>query len=70
MSSDTATLIHRSARLAVDDIDFDAFADRPLDAETLRCSKTSIGSSWPSPADSRKGVSRGPPVHTGVTPGA
>jgi hypothetical protein len=37
MSTDTATLVHRSARLAVDDIDFDAFDDRPLDPATLRC---------------------------------
>lgn len=37
MSTDTSTLVHRSARLVVDDIDFGAFAHRPLDADTLRC---------------------------------
>jgi len=37
MSTDTVALVHRSARLAVDDIDFDAFTDQPLDADTLRC---------------------------------
>jgi rubrerythrin len=37
VSTDTVTLVHRSARLAVDDIDFDAFRDQPLDADTLRC---------------------------------
>ena len=31
------SLIRRSARLRVDDIDFGAFADRPLDPATLRC---------------------------------
>jgi hypothetical protein len=36
MSTDTQTLIHRSARLDLDGIDFGAFADRPLDAASLR----------------------------------
>jgi len=33
----TDTLVRRSARLVVDDIDFAAFAEHPLDADTLRC---------------------------------
>jgi hypothetical protein len=37
VSTDTDTLIRRSARLEVDDIDFSAFADRPLDPQSLRC---------------------------------
>ncbi len=37
MSTDTDALVRRSARLVVDDIDFDAFARRPLDPDTLRC---------------------------------
>ena len=37
VSTDTAALVSRSARLQTDDIDFDAFRDRPLDAGTLRC---------------------------------
>lgn len=37
MSTDTATLVDRSARLEVDGIDFGAFARRPLDAANLRC---------------------------------
>jgi hypothetical protein len=35
--TDTASLVQRSARLQVDDIDFDAFRTDPLDADTLRC---------------------------------
>lgn len=37
MSTDTGTLVHRSARLVVDDVDFGAFAAQPLDEATLRC---------------------------------
>ena len=37
MSTHTDTLIGRSARLEIDDIDFAAFHDRPLDPATLRC---------------------------------
>ena len=37
MGTDTAKLIQRSARLEIDDIDFDAFATRPLDPNALRC---------------------------------
>lgn len=37
MSSHTDSLVQRSARLAADDIDFDAFAHHPLDPSTLRC---------------------------------
>lgn len=37
MSTDTDTLVRRSERLVVDDIDFDAFVDHPLDPDTLRC---------------------------------
>lgn len=37
MSSDIATLVQRSARLEVDDLDFSSFADAPLDTDTLRC---------------------------------
>jgi hypothetical protein len=35
--TDIASLIQRSARLQVDDIDFEAFGERPLDPGTLRC---------------------------------
>jgi hypothetical protein len=35
--TDTASLVQRSARLQVEDIDFDAFRTDPLDADTLRC---------------------------------
>ena len=37
MSTDIDGLLNRSARLVVDDIDFDAFTSRPLDGDTLRC---------------------------------
>jgi hypothetical protein len=37
MSTDVDTLIRRSARLEVDDIDFSAFSSQPLDAGALRC---------------------------------
>lgn len=37
MATDVATLTHRSARLEVDDIDFDAFAVQRLDPGSLRC---------------------------------
>lgn len=37
MSFDTATYQRLSARLEVDDIDFDAFRDRPLGTDALRC---------------------------------
>ena len=37
MTTDIASLIQRSARLETDDIDFEAFRDRPLDPATLRC---------------------------------
>jgi hypothetical protein len=35
--TDTASLVQRSARLQIEDIDFDAFRTDPLDADTLRC---------------------------------
>ena len=37
VTTDIEGLIHRSARLEVDDLDFEAFARRPLDPGTLRC---------------------------------
>ncbi len=37
MGTDTATLVRRSARLVIDDIDFETFARQPLDADSLRC---------------------------------
>lgn len=37
MATDTAALIRRSERLEVGDIDFEAFRDRPLDPDALRC---------------------------------
>ncbi|MGH9046901.1 MAG: ferritin-like domain-containing protein [Acidimicrobiales bacterium] len=37
MGTDIAKLIQRSARLEIDDIDFDAFRTRPLDPNALRC---------------------------------
>jgi hypothetical protein len=37
VTTDIDALIHRSALLQVDDIDFEAFADHPLDPDTLRC---------------------------------
>jgi len=37
MGTDTATLIGRSARLEVEDLDFDSFRDRPLDEDSIRC---------------------------------
>ena len=37
MSTDIDSLIQRSGRLQVDDIDFGAFRDEPLDPATLRC---------------------------------
>jgi hypothetical protein len=37
MATDTATLIGRSEKLRVDDIDFDAFRSQPLDDATVRC---------------------------------
>ncbi len=37
VGTDIAKLIHRSARLEVDDIDFDAFRTQPLDPNALRC---------------------------------
>jgi hypothetical protein len=37
MGTDTAKLIQRSARLEIDDIDFDAFRTQPLDPNALRC---------------------------------
>ena len=37
VTADIASLIQRSARLQVDDIDFEAFRERPLDPATLRC---------------------------------
>jgi hypothetical protein len=37
VSIDTDTLVRRSARLQVDDLDLGAFAFQPLDPETLRC---------------------------------
>jgi hypothetical protein len=37
VTTDIGSLIQRSARLSVDDIDFDAFRAQPLDPGTLRC---------------------------------
>lgn len=37
MASDTASLIQRSTRLNISDIDFGAFREEPFDAPTLRC---------------------------------
>ena len=37
MSIDIDTLVRRSARLEVEDLDLGAFAARPLDPDTLRC---------------------------------
>ena len=37
MGTDIAKLIQRSARLEIDDIDFDAFRTQPLDPNALRC---------------------------------
>jgi hypothetical protein len=37
MGTDIATLIDRSARLQVDDLDLGVFHDQPLDPEALRC---------------------------------
>ncbi len=37
MGTDIAKLIQRSARLEVEDLDFDAFRTQPLDANALRC---------------------------------
>ncbi len=37
MGTDIAKLIQRSARLEVDDLDFDAFRTHPLDPNALRC---------------------------------
>jgi hypothetical protein len=37
MGTDIATLIERSARLQVDDLDLGVFHDQPLDPEALRC---------------------------------
>ena len=37
MGIDTATLIGRSARLKVDDLDLDSFHNEPLEADVLRC---------------------------------
>ncbi len=37
VSTSTTSLVERSARLEVGDIDFKAFADQPLDPDTLRC---------------------------------
>ncbi|MGH9088657.1 MAG: ferritin-like domain-containing protein [Acidimicrobiales bacterium] len=37
MSTNMGALVERSARLDVNDLDFGAFADRPLDESTLRC---------------------------------
>jgi hypothetical protein len=37
MTTDIAKLVERSARLQIDDIDFDAFTDQPLDDDALRC---------------------------------
>jgi hypothetical protein len=37
MGTDKATLIERSARLRVDDLDLGSFQDRPLDPDALRC---------------------------------
>ncbi len=37
MSIDIDTLVKRSARLKVEDLDLNAFSDQPLDPDTLRC---------------------------------
>jgi hypothetical protein len=37
MTFDATTFLKHSARLEIDDLDFDAFRDQPLDAEALRC---------------------------------
>ena len=37
MGTEISKLIQRSARLEVDDIDFDAFRSQPLDPDALRC---------------------------------
>ena len=37
MSIDIDTLVRRSARLQVEDLDLGAFSDQPLDPDTLRC---------------------------------
>jgi hypothetical protein len=37
MSTDLTALTQRSARLSVDGIDFQAFAEQPLDRDSLRC---------------------------------
>ena len=37
MTFDATTFLKHSARLEIDDIDFDAFRDQPLDADALRC---------------------------------
>ena len=37
MTFDAATFLAHSARVEIDDIDFDAFRDQPLDADALRC---------------------------------
>jgi hypothetical protein len=37
VSIDTDTLVRRSARLEVDDLDLGSFTSRPLDPDTLRC---------------------------------
>jgi len=37
MSTDAASLVRRSARLEIGDLNFDAFKKRPLDDDSLRC---------------------------------
>jgi len=37
MTFDASTFLTHSSRLETDDLDFDAFRDRPLDADALRC---------------------------------
>jgi hypothetical protein len=37
VTTDVDSLIRRSTRLPLDDVDFGAFATRPLDADSLRC---------------------------------
>ena len=37
MTFDAATFLTHSARLEIDDLDFDAFRDQPLDPDALRC---------------------------------
>ena len=37
MTFDATTFLKHSDRLEIDDLDFDAFRDQPLDAEALRC---------------------------------